>query len=257
MANNLGVLLGRVGQLQRAAQAYEQGIAATASSGGARDHALMSSYARLLIDLGRAGEALPILERATAASERDGDPLFAALGVFGSASAQCQLHRWQLCDRLLVEARARLKPVVPRERALWGSLEVVAAKASLARGDAGLAERQLHDAVALYEAAEDRSVGRVRAFSLLARVEAQRGDLVAAQIDADRALQLARSETAGFARSEWVGSALLAQGAVAKARGDAPAAKAALGDALEHLRPTAGVRAPATREAVALLASLS
>ena len=257
MANNLGVLLGRAGQLQRAAQAYERGLAAAAASGGPRDHALAISYARLLIDLGRASEALPLLQRATAASDRDGDPLFAALGVFGTAAAQCQLRRWSLCDRLLLEARARLQPIVPRERALWGSVEVVAARASLARGDARLAERQLREAVARYEAAEDRSVGRVRALALLARIEAERGDPVAAQIDVARALQLARSETAGFARNEWVGSALLAQGVVAKARGDGAAARAALVDAVEQLRPSAGDRAPATQEAVALLAALT
>lgn len=256
MANNLGVLLGRVGQLQRAASAYERGIAVASAAGEPRDHALMISYARLLIELGRTSEALPLLERATAASERAGDPLFSALGAFGLAAAQCQLHHWTPCDRRLDDARAKLRPIVPPGRALWGTVEVVAARSSIARGDLRRADQQLRDALALYDAAEDRNVGRVRAIALLARVEAQLGDHAAAQAHAAQALELAQAETAGFPRSEWVGSALLAQGIVHKLSGDVDAARTDLRDAVDHLHASAGDRAPATQEAVTLLAAL-
>ena len=58
----------------------------------------------------------------------------------------------------------------------------------------------------------------------------------------------------GLTHIEWLGSALLAQGAVLAAQGDKPAAQAALREALAQLQASVGDEAPATREARALLA---
>jgi len=256
LPNNLGVVLGRTGQILRALRAYEIGLATTTVDGEPTDHALMINHARLLVDVGRAQEAIPRLERAIAASERAGDPLFVGLGRFGLAAAHCELRDWTRCDALMAEARATLKPVLPPDRAIWGTLDVTAARAALARDELPRARALLRSAMALYDAAPDRSPGRARALTLLARVEVRQGDLPAAQGHASEAVAAARRIAAGFPYSEWVGSARLAEGAVALAQGDTASAASALQDALEHLQRSAGDAAPATREAQALLARL-
>jgi tetratricopeptide (TPR) repeat protein len=256
LPNNLAVVLGRTGQIVRALRAYEIGLATTTVDGEPTDHALAINHARLLVDLGRAQEAIPRLERGIAASQRAGDPLFVGLGAFGLAAAHCELRDWARCDALMDSARASLRPVLPPDRAIWGTVDVAAARAALARDDLSRARTLLRNAIAIYDAAPDRSPGRTRALTLLARVEARQGDLAAAQTHATEAVAAARRVAAGFTTSEWIGSALLAQGIVAQARGDKVAAVAALGDALEQLRQSAGDAAPATREVEALLARL-
>ena len=256
LPNNLAVVLGRTGQILRALQAYEIGLATTVD-GEPADHALAINHARLLVEVGRAKEAVPLLERGIAASERAGDPLFVGLGRFGLAAAHCELRDWPRCDALMDDARAALRPVLPPDRAIWGTIDVAAARAALAHDDLPRARALLRSAMALYDAAPDRSPGRTRASTLLARVEVRQGELAQAQAHAAEAVEAARRIAAGFPYSEWIGSALLAQGIVASARGDTAAASAALRDALEHLQHSAGDAAPATQEAKALLARLT
>jgi protein involved in temperature-dependent protein secretion len=110
-------------------------------------------------------------------------------------------------------------------------------------------------ALAFYDGAQDRNTGRVRALSSLARVEAQLGRLALAADYARSAVTAARTVSAGFANSEWLGSALLAQGIVLAAEGDNAASKAVLAQAVEQLRGALGDDAPATREARARLGS--
>jgi serine/threonine-protein kinase len=255
LPNNLAVVLGRTGQPLRALRAYEIGLATT-TDGAPADHALAINHARLLVEVGRAKEAIPQLDRGIAASERAGDPLFVGLGRFGLATAHCELRDWARCDALMDDARATLRPVLPPDRAIWGTIDVAAARAALARDDLPRARALLRSAMTVYDAAPDRSPGRTRALTLLARVEVRQGELAAAQQHATEAEQAARRISAGFAHSEWIGSALLAQGIVASARGDNAAAVTTLRDALEHLRRSAGDAAPATRETEALLARL-
>ena len=256
LPNNLAVVLGRTGQVLRALRAYEIGLATTTVDGEPTDHALAINHARLLVEVGRAKEAVPQLERGVAASQRAGDPLFVGLGRFGLAAAHCELRDWARCDALMNDARATLKPVLPPDRAIWGTIDVAEARAALARDDLPRARALLRGAMAKYDAAPDRSPGRTRALTLLARVEARQGELPAAQGHASEAVQAARLIAAGFTTSEWIGSALLAQAIVALAQGDTAAATAMLRDALEQLRDSAGDTAPATREAQALLARL-
>ncbi|HSW27593.1 MAG TPA: protein kinase [Burkholderiaceae bacterium] len=256
LPNNLAVVLGRSGQVLRALRAYEVGLATTTVDGEPTDHALAINHARLLVEVGRANEAVPRLERGIAASQRAGDPLFVGLGRFGLAAAHCELRDWARCDALMNDARATLQPVLPPDRAIWGTIDVAEARAALARDDLPRAYALLRGAMAKYDAAPDRSPGRSRALALLARVEARQGELPAAQGHASDAVQAARLIAAGFTTSEWIGSALLAQAIVALAQGDSAAATTMLRDALEQLRDSAGDTAPATREAQALLARL-
>jgi hypothetical protein len=61
---------------------------------------------------------------------------------------------------------------------------------------------------------------------------------------------------AGFARSAWLGHALVAQGMTQRALGNRASGDATLRAALQELQATLGERAPATREARELLTGL-
>jgi tetratricopeptide (TPR) repeat protein len=113
----------------------------------------------------------------------------------------------------------------------------------------------LTKAVAIFDAASDRNRIGIRALALLARTEQQLGDLPAAAQHAQRAVALAREALAGFEHSEWLGSALVAQGLVDQAQGDQAAAQASWRAALVELRDSLGDAAPATEEARRLLAA--
>jgi hypothetical protein len=89
---------------------------------------------------------------------------------------------------------------------------------------------------------------------LLARTELQLGEPDAARAHAERAVARARDATAGFEHSEWLGSALLAEGMVQRARGEIAAARATWRAALVQLQASVGDSAPPTTEVRRLLA---
>jgi hypothetical protein len=68
---------------------------------------------------------------------------------------------------------------------------------------------------------------------------------------------MARAELGGFPSSAWLGRALLVQGEVLRARGNAAEAKTALSRALEMLQSCVGEGAPWTQQARAELARVS
>ena len=106
-------------------------------------------------------------------------------------------------------------------------------------------------------AATDSNSIAIRALALLARTEQRLGELDAAQSHAQRAVRQARHTKIGFAHSEWLGSALVAQGIVQHARGERTEAQASWREALIELRDTVGEWAPATAELRSLMAMSS
>jgi len=139
---------------------------------------------------------------------------------------------------------------------MWGSAEVTVARASKARGRLELPRTRLHVAIAVYVAAKDRNVDRIRAAAPLRSLlglRPQLGDHAAAQGHAGEAIESARAATRGFAQSEWLGSALLAQAIVLQAQGETARSKTLATEALEQLQESAGNDAPPTRESRALL----
>ncbi|MEO5883728.1 MAG: hypothetical protein ABIQ06_15030, partial [Caldimonas sp.] len=89
---------------------------------------------------------------------------------------------------------------------------------------------------------------------LLARTELALGHPDAAAARAAEAVAQARTLAQGFAHSEWLGSALLAQAIVQRGSGEA-AAQASARAALAELEATAGDAAQTTAEARRLLAT--
>lgn len=249
IANNLGVTLVRVGQWQQASQAYQRGLALAGPAGKPADHALLVNHARLLIDIGRADEAAPLLQSAGAQAAAAGDRLFQGLAGLGLASAHCELRQWAPCDAARRAAASTLQGVVPPERAIWSTLDMLEAQTALAATDVPRARQLLVSAMARLNAAKDTSPSRARTLGQLARVEAQLGNLADAQGHATAALDHARQVSSGMAQSAWVGAALLDRAVVRQHEGLHEQARQDLADALDHLRPTAGPLSPLTLEA--------
>jgi eukaryotic-like serine/threonine-protein kinase len=254
--NNLGVILRRSGQLLAASRAYEAGIEMSTVAGEPGDHALVINHARLAIELGRALESLPVLERATATSERAGDSLFHALGTYGLATAHCELQHWTQCDEQLARARELMQRVIPPQGAIWAGVALITARAAVARGSLGNALTLLRQACEHFEAAHERGYDLVRTLAVLVQVEAALG-IADMTRDAQRAVTLAREGAHGFPHSAAMGNALLAQGRAENAAGHREAALQSWRAALDHLLVASGDQAVTTREVQALLASLN
>jgi serine/threonine protein kinase len=245
---NLGVLLSRAGQSVAALEAYRQALDITRGLGGANP-GLEGSYANRLIEMGRSREAIPLIEHAVAEANRRGDKRTAPSLLVQGAQAWCLTNDVAHCGELIDTARAGLKDILPPGHSLFGSLELANAQWLIARGSLPDARNALTRAVAIFDAASEKNQASIRALTLLARIEQQLGDIDAARLHAELAVARARETMSGFAHSEWLGSALVAQGMVQQARGEPNMAQASWRAAANELEATLGDSAPATVEA--------
>ncbi len=253
---NLGANLAGSGQTLRAVETYERALSLLRGFGDTSSiPTLESNYAGLLVELGRPREAMPLIEHARAKANADGNRLQASIVALRGAPAWCAMQDLAHCAELLASARSGFTGVLPAGHSRFGVLKMVQAQLDLARADLPQARAGLKQAMAIFDAAGDRTSVGTGALTLLARTEQQLGDLDAADADAARAVIQAREAMAGFAHSEWLGSALVAQGMVQQARGGPAAAQASWTAALTELLATVGESAPATAEVRRLLAA--
>ncbi|MEO8310918.1 MAG: serine/threonine-protein kinase [Caldimonas sp.] len=249
--NNLGVLLSKAGQPLRAAAAYERGL--EIARGSSDSNAMLeANHAKVLIELGRADESLPVFERSLAQAQAHANPRAVANIALIAAPAWCARRDVARCAELVASARG-LATMLPAGHARLGTLAMTEAQLALARGEPAAARAALERAVAIFSAATEQNTIGIRATTLLARAGLQVGALDAAAAHAAGAVAQARAAMGGFEHSEWLGSALVAQGLVERARGDPAAAQAAWRAAVAELEPTVGTAAPATAEARQLL----
>jgi serine/threonine-protein kinase len=257
LVNNLGVALWRSGQYQRAAQVFERWLLPATQAEQLREHALMTNYGRFLTNAGRVKEGFAWLQRAQTNSAGRGDAQNEAFLALGFAGGHCALHDFAHCDAALETARQKMQKVRPEGHAVFGVISAYQAESFWARGDSVRARETMRAALAILERAEESSSGRVSAHALMARIQAQAGELAQATQHADLSMQLARKISAGFTHSEPVAQALIAQGFVKRAQGDNSGAAQSFNDAAEHLRRSVGETAPAVKEALAFAANKS
>ena len=254
--SNLGRLLAMAGQPLSALEAYERALDVARGFGGAEpDETLQGNHAKMLIELGRPGDAMPLFEHALTVSKSRGNRRADASLALQGAPAWCALQELARCAELLSLARTGLFAILPAGHSALATLEMAQGQLALAQTDLLGARTRLQSAVAAFDAAADKNPSRIRALSLLARTEAQLGELDAAHEHSARAVAQARRAMVGFAHSQWLGNALLAQAIVQQARGEAAAAQASAQAALVELQATVGDAAPATVEARRLLAA--
>jgi eukaryotic-like serine/threonine-protein kinase len=257
MQTNLGANLASAGQALRAVSAYERALRLFRGVGDAGAiPTLEANYAGQLVELGRPHEAKPLIEHARAQATANGNRRLAAIVSLRGAPAWCATQDLTQCADLLAAAEAGFTTTLPAGHVRFGNLKLLQARLALAHADIPQARALLKQAVAIFDAANDKSSIDIQTLSLLARTEQQLGELDAAQADATRAVARAREAMAGFERSRWLGGALVALGMVQKSRGEAATAQATWRAALTELQATLGESAPATNEVHQLLAEL-
>jgi tetratricopeptide (TPR) repeat protein len=254
----LALNLSRAGQWLPSAGAYERGIAAArAVAGGAEiEPSVIINYAKLLTDLGRSQEAIPLFDAAIASAEHRGNAAGISFANLLSAPAWCDTGGLTECAARLERARADLVKRLPPGHSTLGTLETEAAMLAWLQQNPTAARDHAQRALQIFDAAKDWNPNVIRSLTLLAEVQLKLGDNADATTVAAEALSRSRQALHGFATSAWMGRAQLVQAEVYQARGDANPARASAHEALEALSVTAGEQAPWTRQARNLLASL-
>jgi eukaryotic-like serine/threonine-protein kinase len=252
---DLGALLARSGQTLRAFEASERALGVLRGFGDTASHAAIdSNHARLLIELGRHRDAMPLIEHARAEAAASGNKRLTSLISLQGASAWCATQDLARCAALLTSAETGMTGLLPAGHPRFANLKIAQAQLALARADPPQARTLLKQAVTIFDAAAEKNGLGIRALGLLARTEQKLGDIDSAAADATRAVAQAREAMAGFEHSQWLGSALVAQGMVQEARGDSAAAQASWRAGFAELQATLGESAPATDEVRRLLA---
>jgi eukaryotic-like serine/threonine-protein kinase len=254
VASRIAALLQRVGQPLRALAVIERARGSEGVFQVLTRWSVDVQQARVLVDIGRVQDALPLYDSALETIARTGDAKRLGATQLAAARAWCEAGRPQRCAQLLADAHKTLPSKLSPGDWRFGALELTVAQLDLAQRAPGRARAHLRSAIALFDAARPSQPQRIAALAELLRLELQGGDVAAASEHAASALAQARELSRGFAHSGWVGMALLAQAKVQRAQGQAALARATLAEALTHLQTTLGEAAPATREAVALAA---
>jgi len=254
--HNLAGYLARAGHQLKALEAMQRHLALEGPPGQPRDPSSLTNYGRSLVRVGRYDEAQPLLERALKAYQANGNKRGEAFTRLWLVTSVCQRAALARCDAQLAEVTAELRAVVPPKHSVLASLQVLSGLAALNAQQPARAAQQLQAALDAFDGAADRTPARAQAQALLARAEQQLGHAERARQLANDAVAAARAEMNGQAQTEWLGSALLAQGAVLAAQGEPAQARAVLGEALNQLQSSMGPEAWATRDARAQLAKL-
>lgn len=252
--HNLASLLARAGQRQASFEAGQRALE-IARGIGRGTPALELHFAIDLIELGRPGEAMPLIEHALADARASGDRRSAAYVQIEGARAWCLAGDTRRCADLTAQGRAELTALLPATHVAFGNVALARARVATSLDDLAQARALLLEAVAIFDAAREPNRAEIRALALLARIELQLHDVDGAEAHAARAVAQAGEALAGFDHSEWMGSALVARGLVQQARGDSIAASTSWRAALVELQAAAGDSAPVTAEARALLAA--
>jgi len=254
LTNNLGSLLARAGLWQRSVDAYAQALALLPPDDEAGRLSLGHSYARVLVLVGRAPEALALAERLFAQAQRDGKPRALMATALAAASAACALQRTDLCAaRLDVLSRTAAR-YRPSDGALTATVDFMAATLALQRHAPDEARALLLHALDQGQAITEWNPLRTRTLVLLARAEHERGDAAAAAARASEAVASAREFALDLPACGWLGEALLAQAVVQHAAGDSALARDTARQALAQLAQAGGPQTPAGHEARQLLA---
>ena len=247
--NNLSRLLYTAGQPRRAHEAAQRGLAIARDV--AKDNELSAlleaNDSRALIELGWFDEAKALSEHALASATERKDARWTGTFALYGAPAWCASGDLARCASLLALARDKLGATLPASHPNLGALALAEAQLAMAQSQPDQARRQLQQAIAIFQAATERSPLQVRALGLLARVEQRLGDAAGASAHSLQAVAQARELAQDFTGSDWLADALLARAAVQQAQGDGAAAQATLRAAQGQLQAALGDAAPAAR----------
>ena len=258
MQNNFGVILINSGQLARASEVLlkSRSLSADVLGPAGVNPFADTNLAGVWLELGRIDEAIALLEGALTFAKRESNQRSIGFISSKAAIAWCVAGNIERCEERLTKGREVLTKLLPPGHSTFGTLALTTARLALLKGDHEDARQQLQTAVSVYDAAPERNPMRIVALSTLAGLEQRSGNASRASELSESAVAQARKYSAGLSSSDWLGSALLARAKVLEAQKDLKGALLCAQEAKTQLESSLGLQAPATRDAVALLARL-
>ncbi|MGL4573267.1 MAG: hypothetical protein ACRCV9_00595, partial [Burkholderiaceae bacterium] len=254
LEHNLAGYLSRAGQPLKASELLARQILAREATGQPVEPSSLTNYGRVLVNLGRYEEAQSYMRRGLAEHIKQENPRAQAFAQLGLALATCHQTPFAPCESALAQTTQALQAVMSPKHSIFGNLQQAAGRAALVRQQPQEAHERLAAALSTFDSAGDHNPARISTLALLAQAQLQLKEFARAKESAEAALEAARAASKGLAHTEWMGSALMAQGSVQRVQGD-PNARATLQQALEHFEIAAGPEAPPIKELRAALAS--
>lgn len=256
--NNLAVILINAGQLARASEVLlkSRALAVDVLGAGGINPITDTNLAGVWLELGRVDEAIGLLEGALTYAKREGNPRFVGFISSKAAIAWCTAGNIERCEERLKQGREALTKLLPSGHSAFGTMALTEARLALLKGDQESARQQLQTAISIYDAAPERNPVKIVVLSTLAGLEQSLGNASRASELSESAVAQARKYSAGLSSSDWLGSALLARAKVLEAQNDLKGALLCVQEAKTQLESSLGLQAPATREALAVLARL-
>ncbi len=256
--NQYGLALMRGGQSRKAAEAFGQSVAMSLAQGDPTlvDIPAQSNLARTLVETGRGAQALPHFEQALANAQRTGAPRMVASVAVTAGLGACDLGDLARCDSLLSLGAGHLAALLPAGNPGLAAVHVLRARLALARAAPAEAVQQAQQALALYGDKPSSAPLRVAALALLAQAQLQGGDGAASLVNAQAAVELARTTFQDFPTSAPMGRALLVLGQAQQAAGQRDAALRSGQEAQAQLDTAAGPDAPLSVQTRLWLAKL-
>ncbi|MGE3468722.1 MAG: protein kinase [Vicinamibacterales bacterium] len=258
LLNNWGLVLGRLGRPLEAERMLRRSIGISVSGGSdARVEAISwANLARVLTDLGRYDEALPLAERAIRLARRRGDTVVADQAQLQAARTNVLAGRLDRGAALLDDVEARFRRMFPPTHAAFAAVAIDRVRIALARERVDEASRLADAAVAFMESDPRLGPSIPLALRMRATVRLRAGDVPGAIADAERTLPLVKTDASGGLPSSAVAAAYLTLGEALAAAGRPQDARAALTEALKDTIDAAGAEHPNVKRARAILAGL-
>ena len=250
--NNWGLSLARLGQHLDAEQVFRRAIelSRTDATDEAVSPMLLINYARNLRDLGRLDEAAAHAERGNAKARSLDYETVVNQSLLLLASIYRQEGALSRAGAALAEVEPRLRTALPPGHIAFAALASEHALLAQARGDLEAALDLSNQALGIARRAMEaggQGADYLPGFLVRrSRVEADLGQLAAAESDARAALELLQAGTPAGIWSTVVGSAYLALGRTLEQRADRSGARDALQSAVLHLENAAGREHPET-----------
>jgi tetratricopeptide (TPR) repeat protein len=216
----------------------------------------LTTYGNALSIVGRAAEAVPVVEEGLTKAKRSGSPrrLFGA--VVRVSTAYLEAAQLDEAGRALREAEAILEADAAAPPHLHATLERARARLALARGDAAAAAALARQALSRIEGASRPPAETIQGLLVLAEAQNEHEEFGAARATAERALDMATTRLGEMKHSYNAGQAHLELGVALAGQGNRQDGRHEVEQALAHLRSSVGPEAPSTRRAQSQLERL-
>jgi serine/threonine-protein kinase len=260
LLNNWALELDQIGRTLEAEQIERRALDLTndGNSVEVSTSMILNNYAKMLRKLNRLDEAAGYAQRSYDKAQSEHNQLVTGQSLLERARIAISQRKFAQASELLSELEPQMRKHLPPAHYAFASLAADRSKIAFGEGNLPLALQLADQSVAIGEAALKSGGQGAFAFPgfLLNRssIELASGSLEQSVADANRALELQKSNTQPSSFSSTLGYAYLALARALDAQGKHGEAQAAAGLAAQNLEKCIGAGHPDTRSAIELAA---